>query len=229
MTKIALISATFGGVDEVKLLPQHDGIMSVIHTGIDELKAASSKALKSWNYVVAKQLEASGMLEAKNIKMNLMKLQPTFDYYVWADGSVKFDDMRFIPECCDGAEATFIRHPDRATVMDEYVHCCSEIAKGNQYLSQRYSIEQMSRMMDFLESYGKGYEHGKLWCGTVFVVKNDPWVKKAMATWWKCIERFGVQDQLSLAYAFADSGVHIRDMGIDLRNNPFFHLENHIE
>ena len=229
MSKIAIISATFGGMDKIKKLPEHPGISSILYTGIDEFKATSSKALRSWSYVAASKPKASGMLEAKYIKMNMLDMQPKFDYYVWADGSVVFDDVRFIEECCDGAEATFIRHPSRKTVHEEYEFCCTEIDNGSEYLSKRYSITKMCWQMQHLTSYGNGYQYGDLWCGGLFIVKNTPQVKNAMGMWWDCVQRFGVQDQLPLGFAFAQSGVRIRDMGINITNNSFFHLERHLK
>jgi hypothetical protein len=229
MNNIALISATFGGVDKIKRLPRHPGITATLYTGTEEFESASSKALLSWDYVSAERREASGMMSAKYVKMHMLDMQPEYRYYVWADGSVAFDNMEFIEHICDGAEATFIRHPKRKTVWEEYNFCCNEMYNSNEYLSKRYSIRLMKMQMYHMMRYGKRYEGGDLMCGGLFAVKNTDNVRKAMATWWDCTTRFGAQDQLSLGFSFLQNCVSIRDMGIDITNNPFFHLESHLQ
>ena len=229
MNGIALISATFGGVDKIKRLPKHTCITSILYAGFDEHSRASSSTLQSWNYVSAKKANLSGMMEAKYIKMHMIEMQPEFDYYVWADGSIVFDDLRFVEQCCDGAEATFIRHPKRKTVQEEYDFCCDQISDGNEYVSKRYSILPMQNLMGYITSFSKKYESIDLMCGGLFVVKNTPNVQRALATWWSCVQHFSVQDQLSLGFSFLQNCVSIRDMGIELNNNQFFHLENHLK
>lgn len=113
-----------------------------------------------------------------------------YDRTVWIDGSVEIGKPQVLADILD-VEASFglYRHTDRDCVYEE---------AGFSMGMRKYADEPIREQMNY---YLDEYDHpqgGGLWWTGIIVRNRSAEVERIERAWWREIERWSVQDQLSL-------------------------------
>jgi hypothetical protein len=77
MSEIALVTANFGGIDDIKTLPQHDGIDAFYYTDAATRSQADQTAIASWTRVLVPNYprhDFGSRLRAKYFKLQVHRL-----------------------------------------------------------------------------------------------------------------------------------------------------------
>jgi hypothetical protein len=229
--KIAFISGNFGNVDNTKPLPRHDGIDSILFTDRVRMLGTRSADLRTWGNMIVNPVAGQHdepWMRSRFFKQQWHKLPEMdgYEFVVWADSSLQFNDMEFITEFCEampeGEHALFVPHPDRTTVEEEYEHVSCMIANGDPYLSERYNVTDMGMQLLSLETAGMNCADTRLWCAGFYIVRNTPLIHKCFDLWWHYTQMYGRMDQLSLSAAFEFNGVHITPINVNIYRNQWW-------
>ena len=231
---IALVTASFGGIDEVKPIPDHHGIEAFCYTD----GPVPPDVARTWTRVINPnypRYDFNPRLRAKYFKLQIHRLDEVRNHHwlVWADGSLAFKNLAFLKERAlelsrlpANQRALFMPHPDRATVIEEFEFVEGSIQSGHPYLEVRYSNEKMREQIDYYRERGWNVQ-AKLWCGTVWMVENSELNRRALDDWWEQNLRFGIQDQLSLPIVLANHGIEPTALPIEPRQNDYFQWCRH--
>jgi hypothetical protein len=232
---VALVTANFGGIDEVKALPDHDGIDAFCYTD----QTVSPEVASTWTRVIAPnypRFDFNPRLRAKYFKLQIHRLDEVRNYrwLVWADASLRFRNLSFLREQASALarlpvhrRVLMVPHPDRATLIEEFEFCEQLVLSGYPYLTARYANEKMREQVDYYRARGWNVQ-AKLWCGTFWMVENTELVRRALDQWWDHNLRFGIQDQLSLAVILDNNGIEPTPLAIEPRTNAYFDWTNHL-
>jgi len=230
---IALVSASFGGVDEIKTLPFHDGIDAFFYTDEVTRKNASPESLASWTKVLIPaypRRDFGPRLASRYFKHQIHRLDEVASYrwLIWADASVQLHQVSFIAEHVAALcllprrkRLLLIPHPERQTVRAEFEHIREEIDKGNEGARLRYANENMAEQMLWFQAHGWNIE-ARLWCGTFWMVENNEVINRCWDDWWDQQLRWGMMDQLSLPVLLEEHGCVPQSLEIDLYDNELF-------
>ena len=230
---VALFTANFGGIDEVKPFPRHPGVDAFYYTDEGTLARAASAAVASWTRVVMPGFPGHALgprLRSRYVKHQIHRLPeaPPCRWLVWADSSFLFHESAFLVQAAarlrrlpPHRRLLFIPHPDRQTVRQEYEFIRREIEHGNAYLRSRYGADDMDGQMRAYEDSGWNLE-ATLWCGGFWMVENSEVINRCWDRWWEHTLRWGTMDQLSLPVLLEDCGLEPEAFGVDLLANAFF-------
>jgi hypothetical protein len=233
---IALVTANFGGIDEPKALPDHQGIDAFYYTDQPVLPEAAG----TWTRVITPAYprhDFAPRLRAKYFKLQIHRLDEVrhHRWLVWADASLRFRDLAPLREHAAALaqlpvhkRVLMIPHPDRATLIEEFEFCEKSIDDGHPYLTVRYANEKMREQIDYYRARGWNVQ-AKLWCGTFWMVENTELIRRAFDEWWDHNLRFGIQDQLSLAVILDNNGIEPTPLVIQPRTNAYFDWTNHLK
>src|SRR4051812_42863245 len=99
--KIALVTANFGGIDDLKPLPPHDGIDAFYYTDAASFAAAAPPAVKTWTQVIVPNYprhDFNPRLRGRYFKHQIHRLDEVRNHrwLVWADSSLQFHDLGFV-------------------------------------------------------------------------------------------------------------------------------------
>jgi hypothetical protein len=234
---IALVTANFGGIDDLRALPNHR-FDSFYYTDAATREKASGHAFETWSRVIVPDYprhDFEPRLRARYFKHQIHRLPEVsrHRWLVWADSSIVFKSSTFIEDAVSRLESLpetarlmVIPHPDRGTVRDEYQYIRDEIAAGSEYLSIRYANEKMSEQMRYFEAQGWNVQ-APLWCGTFWIVENNGFFNHLWDDWWDQNLRFGMMDQLSLPVLLEAHGAVPDQLDIVLWDNEFFRTVKH--
>jgi hypothetical protein len=235
MNSIALVTANFGGIDEVRALPDHKGIDSFYYTD----QSVSEEVARTWTCVIAPSYprhDFNPRLRAKYFKLQIHRLDEVRNYrwLVWADASLKFKDLSFLTGHASALagvpahkRALLVPHPDRATVIEEFEFVDQSILSGHPYLDVRYAKEKMREQVDYFRERGWNVQ-AKLWSGGIWMVENTELIRQAFDEWWDQNLRFGMEDQLSMPVVLENHGIEPQPLEIDVRQNEYFEITKHI-
>jgi len=231
--EIALVTANFGGIDDFKALPPHEGIDAFYYTDAGVLGAAAPEALKTWTRVIVPNYprhDFNPRLRGRYFKHQIHRLDEVrkHRWLVWADSSLQFHDLRFVQDSAARLERVAVRrrvllvpHPDRRTISEEFRFIQDEIDKANAYLVPRYATEKMPEQMEYFRSRGWNL-NAPLWCGTVWMIENAEPLRRAWDAWWDQNLRFGMMDQLSLPVILGDHRIEPQPLQVNLWRNDYF-------
>jgi hypothetical protein len=142
---IALVTAMFGGIDDLKPLPEHSGIDAFYYTDDAGRSAASSHAAATWTRVIVPDYprhDFNPRLRGRYFKHQIHRLDEVREHrwLVWADSTLRFDDLGFIAEKAAALSrlparqrALVVPHPERNTISEEYQFIQGGIEAGNPY------------------------------------------------------------------------------------------------
>ncbi|MGA2731127.1 MAG: hypothetical protein ABSG35_00775 [Syntrophobacteraceae bacterium] len=237
-SEIALVTANFGGIDDVKPLPAHDGIDAFYYTDEKTAAIASPDSVRTWTRLIVPAYprhDFNPRLCGRYFKHQIHRLDEVGSYrwLVWADASLKFNDLSFLVSRAAALarlstlqRVLLVPHPDRKTILEEFEYIQSEMAAGNSYLIDRYGKEKMPEQMEYFRARGWNL-HAKLWCGTIWMMENTEPLRRAWDAWWDQNLRFGMMDQLSLPVILDDHGIAPQPLALNLWRNSHFAFVNH--
>ncbi len=233
MNDIALVTATFGGTDAVKVLPRRKGIDAFFYTD-EETKARTSRwTLASWDQIIVPRYPRDDFgprLASRYFKHQIHRLDEVrgHRWLIWADASVELKQTGFILDQVERLRrlprrnrVLLIPHPERGTVRDEYGYIQAQIDKGDDGMRRRYANEKMEEQMQWFRQQGWNLD-AKLWCGTFWMVENNELLNRCWDDWWDQNLRWGMMDQLSLPVLLDQYACVPQSLDIDLYRNQYF-------
>jgi hypothetical protein len=241
VTDIALISANFGGIDEIRPFPSCADVDAFYYTDAPTLASADPTVTASWTRIIVPNYprhDFNARLRGRYFKHQIHRLSESEGYrwLVWADAALLFNDAKFCSLLTEQAEQLgslppkrrllLVPHPDRRTVREEYEFVRDQIQSGNEYLRIRYANEKMTEQMEFFKAQGMNID-APLWCGTIWMVENSPLMKQCWDSWWDQNIRFGMMDQLSLPVILNQFEIVPQALSVNLWDNRYFRHMGH--
>lgn len=175
--RIAVITASIGGIDVHKLMPQQSIECDYFYYNDDNCPYPFRGI--------------DNRLKAKyfKIRAHRMKVFDSYDILVWVDGNIQVLHSDFIetvikPLSNPDIDIAISRHPQRNCIYEEANFIIDEVKKGNKYLSTRYDIESMNAEMDHFKSFSYPQNAGLYWCG-LFARKNNEKLDDFFEDWWE--------------------------------------------
>lgn len=214
--KIAVISASFGGKDTKKpFFPQSVECDYYFFT-----EANSPVPLPN----------LPDRLKAKYFKLQMHRVLPGYDAYVWIDANVEVTSPDFVKVMTDGVFVIRIqRHHERETIGHEIDFILNS---DNVYLTTRYSGQPLKEEYEFYLKCGMP-EDAPLYSCNIFAFK--PWEDYSgmrsgvvfMNEWWRMCLEWSWFDQSAFSYcAWLSDNVSKVSIG-PMFNNPYFTLHSH--
>ena len=238
MLDLALVTANFGGIDDVKPLPQNTSFDSFYYTDEVTLAGASAEVCATWTRVIAPPYPRRDLvprLRAKYFKCQLHRLPETqrYRWLAWADSKFHFRDTSFLAEGVErlqgmppSSRLMLRRHPRRPTVRSEYQYVVREMQKGNQYVLTRYHTEPMDEQIAFYETQGWNTA-ARLWSCGLWLIENNAAIRACWDTWWDHNIKFSIQDQLSLPIALENHNLDPQEFRFSHSGDSYFQRVQH--
>ena len=237
--EIALISASFGMVDEIKPLPALNGLDAYLFTDKESHEIIPKNVRNTWTRIIVPDFprrDFSARLTARYFKHQIQRLEISdkYKYLIWADCSLKFQDLKFITSEVKKLKkrkardrVMMVPHPERKTVFEEYKYITEEIKSGNDYLKIRYENEKMEEQIEFFKRQKWNY-NSSLFATTIWMIENhNTLLNDCWNDWWDQNLRFGMMDQLSLPPLFHKHGISPRLLDVNLWKNQYFEYTGH--
>ena len=210
---VAVISANLGAYDRETLWPALDapaGVAVRVHRFTDATCAPRPLAM-------------TARLRCGLPKWFGPEFVPGADVYVWIDASCTPTPgaVAWFLEQLGPNDAAFFRHPDRATVREEYDFIVARMARrGETYLTSRYRGEWLTEQFAAIES--AGHADARLFASTAFIYRPTPPVLALLKEVWYGKTRYHLHDQLWLAHAVAAGRARVGVIDADYLKCPAF-------
>jgi hypothetical protein len=207
--RVAVLSANFGSIDEPKFQPVQT--VEATYHFYDERNSPYPFQ------------DCSNRLRGKYFKMLSHRFLPDYDVYIWLDANIQIKSNRFIEfliESLGENDISISKHPLRKSPKQETEYICTEIDKGNAYLSARYSKRAMQKELEFI-----GDVEGLYWCG-LFIRRNKPEINELFEKWWEGNVLFQAFDQNLFSKYAPQMKLTTFDMG-SFYDNQFYSLIKH--
>ena len=212
MVRLAAVCAIYGGYDLIPPVPD----------GFDDAVLVSDVPVRSgWRNVV----EPSGArptLAAKRPKAR-PDLYTDCDASLWMDGSIHVRDgafARHVRALLEQHELVLTDHPeDRNCLYAEAVHCQDW---------PKYAAEPIRAQTAHYRAAGMPESFG-LWAAGCIARRHTPAMVRLGDAWLEEMERWSIQDQVSLPFILWRDPVPYGTFGIDQLDNEFFDLVPHAQ
>jgi hypothetical protein len=206
-SKVACYTAVFGGYDSLKPHVEIEGVDWIVFSDDAQLKDRDDWQVETperADSLYGKALLAAHpRLAAKVYKIvgsSLLDTLDDYDFSLWVDASHEVTSPAFVDEALadlgpDGF--SLFSHPHRDCIYDEAIASLCVAKYAGQPIRQQ------------VEHYrAEGYPaHNGLWaCGTLARARSAK-LDKAMLDWWSEIEKWSIQDQLSLPVVLDRHGI----------------------
>lgn len=204
MSSVAVLTANLGGFDDpVDPVPQVTQIPYKFHRFTDE------------NFPPIMGL--TPRLQYRIPKMFGWQMFPSYDYYIWLDGSVSLmqeDSINWLLEQLGNADIAVFKHPWRDTIKEEVDHVEEKLQSGNSYITSRYKNGlHKEQYADIL--LDTDYFDSKLYASTAFIYRDSEHMRDVLRMWWLHTSRYFTVDQIVFPYILKDSDVKV------IEENPF--------
>lgn len=238
MLDLALVTANFGGIDNIRRFPADAGFDAFYYTEEATLATADPSHVASWPRIIVPAYphrDFGPRLRAKYFKQQIHRLPETlpFRWLAWADSTVRFKNPAFLIDALATlrrrpARCRFmlIRHPTRATVREEYVSVVRDCREGNAYMRTRYDERDLEHQWKVYSGQGWNLD-APLWCGTIWLLERNEIMIKCLDEWWHHTIRFGVMDQISLPVVLEQFAIKPTELRVNLLQNRFFEWSPH--
>jgi hypothetical protein len=132
-----------------------------------------------------------------------------YDYYIWLDGTMSFDDPASVAwylEQLDEKDIGLFKHPDRHSIRQEVEHIEEHLQKGKPYITSRYKNGLHQEQLAVIEK-DKTYRDDRLFASTAFIYRNNARIQSMMQDWWFYQSRYFTCDQVVLPWLLDAWGV----------------------
>ena len=217
--RIVIYTAIFGEYDDLKD-PEY------IDQNIDYICYTDNPDLKSniWEMrCVTKTLNGVSSRRAAKIYKILPHMYfCDYDISVWIDGSAKIigDIKMYIKGYMKYSNILFCPHPWNDCIYQE-----AEYTFKNRLFEE---LEKLKRQMEVYEKQNMPKHNGIISGGFIIRRHNDPVIKKNMVDWWKEIENYSTQDQISFAYIAWKNHLIYDVSDLWIYRNPYVIFERHL-
>jgi hypothetical protein len=135
--------------------------------------------------------------------------------WIWIDGSMEIQSETFAEEALDAVETVGMwTHPARDCLYQEAAFSTT---------LPKYQGQPLAEQADHYVGEGMP-RHWGLWAAGLIVYKHRTLLT---ATWMREIEKWGIQDQVSLPYAAWVENIRPEPLPYHLLDNPWVHLHFH--
>jgi len=219
--KIAVVTAIFGGKDTPKLFPPQS-VPCDYFCFTEENSPVPLPNLPD-------------RLKAKYFKLQMHRVLPGYDAYVWIDGNVQVTSADFIKVMTDDLSGIRIqKHHERQTIGQEIDFI---LASDNVYLTTRYGAQPLKQEYEWYLSQGMP-EDAPLYSCNIFSFYNGRMGTGANGlffnAWWNLVLAWSWFDQSAFSFLAehcnkSESGVaKVRTIDLGpMFNNPYFTLHSH--
>ena len=233
MNDVALVTANFGEIDDLKPLPRHDGVDAFYYTDAGGFVNAAPTAVATWTRVLVPnypRYDFGSRMRSRYFKHQIHRLDEVqrHRWLVWADSAFQFHDMSFVLGEVERLRRLpprkrflFIPHPDRRTILQEYEFIDGAIKDGSEYFRVRYGHEKMTEQMEHFRQSGWNLE-AHLVCGGLWIVEHSDLMQRCWDAWWDQVLRYGMMDQLSLPVMLEEFGCEAQTFDVSVWKNPHF-------
>lgn len=200
MTRVAVITANIGKIDEIIGIPKQTIPIDFFYYTQDNLPFPLPSL--------------SNRLRGKYLKIQTHRFLHSYDYYVWLDGRVQITSTSFIENLIESLGKNHIalfKHRERQTVYEEMEYIIKRMKEGYHYLLNRYGDQQMEKELQFY-THQELPKNFPLYAATLFIRRNDQFVNKVFDEWWKRILEFSCFDQTMLAFVAWQSQMKIKEL-----------------
>lgn len=207
--KIALVTANIGNIDGYKQQPVQT-VPADHHYFTDQNNPYTFQ-------------DCNNRLAGKFFKMCTHKLLPSYDAFIWADANIQIKSSHFVEYLMNALgenDIAISKHPVRKSPKEECEYICSEIDKGNAYLSARYSKRAMRKELEFI-----GKADSLYWCG-LFIRRNKPEINELFEKWFEGNVLFQAFDQNLFSKYAPQMKLTTFDMG-NFYDNEYYSLIKH--
>jgi hypothetical protein len=215
--KIAVVTASFGGIDAPKSFPKQSVPCERIF--FDD---------KNSPYPLA---PFDGRMKAKFFKLQTHKILWA-DYVIWLDGSVEIKRTDFVEKmvaALDLCDIVIPCHPSRACIYQEARFITDSIAAGSKYLAARYSPAVIAREADYYAAQDHPANAGLWWCG-LFARPFDERMNSFFDAWWDEVLKWSCFDQNSFAFLARKYALKINTLELgDFHNNATCNVHRHLK
>lgn len=167
-----------------------------------------------------------GVMEAKRYKVLHHLFFPYEQITVWIDGNIKLniDLDEAITKFLGNADIAIFKHPDRATVWDEF----SVLRSFQTFVDKEWLQEKLKEQEEFYKNQGLPSDT-PLYEGGFIIRRNTDKVNALMESWWAQICRWQWRDQVSLPYILWKYGqeVAISPISGNIRDHKYFTWQTH--
>lgn len=157
---------------------------------------------------------------AKRFKMLPHAFLPEFSQSLWVDGTVRVDSSTFAAEalaCAEPSGIAMFAHPERDDVVDE----------ANVSLTMpKYQTEPIAPQVEHYIRNGLP-RHSGLWCGGIIARHHTKLVRELGEAWLAEVDRWSIQDQLSLAWIVHQRNITPGAFPSSLYQNPWLTVTGH--
>eukprot|EP01105_Mastigella_eilhardi_P024889 TRINITY_DN6594_c0_g1_i1.p1 TRINITY_DN6594_c0_g1~~TRINITY_DN6594_c0_g1_i1.p1 ORF type:complete len:398 (+),score=119.10 TRINITY_DN6594_c0_g1_i1:25-1194(+) len=200
--RVAVVSASFGTLDTISSL--YAGQLEADTDYFMFTDNGTQARNSTWNLMqlnVPRHDLSNNRLRAKYFKMQMFRLLPGYDVYIWLDAKYRIKNtgvVRFLLDKLNNNSALIAisRHNKRSTAYAEMKYCTESRKK---YFKQRFREEPLREQYDYYKKNGFTDSVG-LYHGGVFAVRNTPCMWSFFDRWWIENVCWSVKDQVSLSY-----------------------------
>jgi hypothetical protein len=212
--KVLVISANIGTSDEKGIADQEGADVTFVH--FNDIK-----------YPLRKKVLHPRLI-GKIPKMLAWELYPGYDFYIWLDNQFTFskpDSVKWFISQLGKADAAFFIHPHRNTIESEMRFCVDNMNAGNQYLIDRYELEDMEGQVNNYLADPTFHDNLLIAAGAFIyresLIKNRD--RNIMTDWYYHNCRWSVQDQLSLPYLLQKYKIDFNLIHEDIFSAQYIH------
>jgi len=210
--RIAAVCAIYGGYDLIPPVPE----------GVDDAVLVTDVPVRSgWRNVVEPS-DKHPRLAAKRPRVR-PDLYTDCDASLWMDGSIHVRDGAFIAHVrslLDAHELVLTDHPeDRDCLYQEAAHCHDWPKYRDQPLHDQVATYRSEGMP----------EHFGLWATGSIARRHTDRMRSLGDAWLAEMERWSIQDQVSLPYLLWRDRIAFTTFGIDQLDNTYFDLLPHAQ
>jgi len=213
--KIAVVTAIFGGMDNPKPFPEQS-IPCDYFCFTEENSPAPLPNLPD-------------RLKAKYFKLQMHRVLPGYDYYVWIDGNIEVKNKEFVEFMTTNLlyGIAIQRHHERETIEQEVEFILSS---DNVYLTQRYGNQPLRQEYEWYLSEEMPPD-APLYACNIFAMSNDDDYRGTPSffdMWWQIVLQWSWFDQSAFSFLAEDrpSITRVIDLG-PMFDNPYFTLHPH--
>lgn len=214
VTRTAIYTAITGGYNILRPHPEIDGVEWI--------------AFVDWNtpalgWEVRRIQTPAGMTPrraAKYFKMRPDLVLPEYDRTIWIDGTVRVESPAFVEEAMSwtsGSGIAMFRHPERDDIWDE-----ADVS----LTMPKYMAEPIAAQVSHYLDCGFPHRSG-LWCGGIIARQHTGLVKQLGEAWLAEVDRWSIQDQISLPYVLRELDIVPGAFPASLYENPWLAVTGH--
>jgi len=218
--QVALVTASFGGLDPVLPLPRRKRVRAATYCYTDQPGVKAS----GWDVIATQHPALNPRLAAKYYKCQIHRLRAVqgHKWLAWVDACLQLNDLEFLATWANLAgreRAVLVPHPDRKTVAEEYDYILGHLARGSSpYLSARYDEGTLiAERNHFSREADLG--HCPLWAGGVWLLPNVPRVHMFLDDWWRTVNTFSIFDQAAITPLLERHRIEVAPYDVNLFKN----------